>query len=284
MAVEFSMRDLLEAGVHFGHHKRRWNPEMKKYIFGTRDNIHILNLEQTVPMLREALTVVEKIASKGGRVLFVGTKRQASEIVAEAAERCGQYYVNERWLGGMLTNWKTVSQSIKTLKNLEAKLEDDGAKSILTKKEILDLERKQGKLNSAIGGIKDMGGIPDLIFVIDTNKESIAIQEANRLNIPVVAIVDSNATPAGVQYPVPGNDDAIKAISLYCDLIVKAVLEGIRTELKSSGKDFGESVNAPVENLPKKAPAKKPATEKADAKPAAKKAPAKKPAAKKEEK
>lgn len=235
---EFTMRQLLEAGVHFGHQKRRWNPAMAPYIFGARNSVHILDLTQTVPMLHSALTAIRDVVAGGGRVLFVGTKRQAQDPVAQAAERCGQYYVNHRWLGGMLTNWKTISISIRRLRDLESKL-TGGAESGLTKKELLQLTRERDKLERALGGIKEMGGLPDIIFIIDTNKESLAISEAKKLNLPVVAIVDSNSNPTGVRYPVPGNDDASRAINLYCDLVVSAVIDGIQAEAVASGVDLG---------------------------------------------
>lgn len=234
----FTMRQLLEAGVHFGHQTRRWNPRMQSFLYGQRNGIHIINLTETVPMLHRALSEVRETVAKGGRILFVGTKRQAQEPVREAARRCGQYYVNHRWLGGMLTNWKTISQSIRRLRDLEARLAE--AQTGLTKKELLELERDRDKLERALGGIKDMGGLPDMIFVIDTNKESIAINEANKLGIPVVAVVDSNSNPAGVTFPIPGNDDASRAINLYCELLVQAVLEGIQAEMVASGADLGE--------------------------------------------
>ena len=234
----FTMRQLLEAGVHFGHHTRRWNPKMEQFIFGTRNNIHILDLQQTVPMLYQALDVISQTAARGGRVLFVGTKSAAAETVAEAAKSCGQYYVNHRWLGGMMTNWNTVSQSIRRLRTLEDRLGGDDVHA-LTKKEALQLSREQEKLERTLGGIKEMGGLPDLLFIIDTNKESIAVAEANTLGIPVVAIVDSNASPDGVDYPIPGNDDALRAISLYCELVAGSVLEGLKTEMIRDGKDLG---------------------------------------------
>jgi small subunit ribosomal protein S2 len=239
------MRQLLEAGVHFGHHTRRWNPKMKPFIFGDRNNIHILNLQQTVPMLYQALEAISQVASNGGRVLFVGTKPSASEVVAEAAKSCGQYYVNHRWLGGMLTNWSTVSKSIRRLREMDERLSGEEVNS-LTKKETLTLTRERDKLEKTLGGIKEMGGLPDLLFIIDTNKEDIAVKEANVLNIPVVAIVDSNANPDGVDYVIPGNDDALRAISLYCDLVAGSVIEGLKTEMIRSGTDVGEDV-APVE-------------------------------------
>jgi len=242
----FTMRQLLEAGVHFGHHTRRWNPKMKPFIFGDRNNIHILNLQQTVPMLYQALEAVSQVASNGGRILFVGTKPSAAEVVAEAARSCGQYFVNHRWLGGMLTNWSTVSQSIRRLREMEERLDSEEANS-LTKKEKLQLTRERDKLEKTLGGIKEMGGLPDLIFVIDTNKEDIAVKEANVLKIPVVAVVDSNANPDGVDYVIPGNDDALRAISLYCDLVAGSVIEGLKKEIIRDGGDMGEDT-APVED------------------------------------
>ncbi len=236
----FTMRQLLEAGVHFGHHTRRWNPKMEPYIFGKRNNIHILNLEKTVPMLYEALDAISSIAKNGGQFLFVGTKRSASELIAQAATNCGQYYVNHRWLGGMLTNWETVSKSIKKLKNLEERI-DSGETNNLTKKERLNIERQRDKLDLTLGGIKDMKGIPDAIFIIDTNKEAIAVLEANNLNIPVIAVCDSNSNPSGVDFPIPGNDDALRAISLYCDLVAASVLKGLESNLELSGVDVGAS-------------------------------------------
>ena len=242
---DFSMRQLLEAGVHFGHQTHRWNPKMAKYIFGDRNNVHILDLSQTVPLLSNALKMVSDTVAGGGRVLFVGTKRQASEIVADAAERSAQYYVNARWLGGMLTNWKTISNSIQRLRKLDDLLAGEGQG--FTKKELLNLTREREKLNRALGGIKDMGGVPDLMFVVDTNKEAIAIQEAHRLNIPVIAIIDSNCDPDVVNYPIPGNDDAARAISLYCDLVAKAALDGIARQAGASGIDVGAMEEAPAE-------------------------------------
>src|SRR5258705_9747114 len=223
---DYSMRQLLEAGVHFGHQSHRWNPKMAEYIFGARNNIHILDLAQTVPMLHRALQAVSDTVAKGGRILVVGTKRQAQDSSADAAKRCAQYYVNSRWLGGTLTNWKTISASIKRLRQLEEML-GSGEAGRYTKKERLTLTRERDKLDRALGGIKDMGGLPDLVFVIDTNKEDIAIKEARRLNIPVAAVVDTNCDPDGITYVVPGNDDACRAISLYCDLIAKAAIDGI---------------------------------------------------------
>ena len=242
----FTMRQMLEAGVHFGHSTRRWNPRMEPYIFGERNKIHILDLQQTMPMFNAALKAVSDVASRGGRVLFVGTKRAAAEKIAETARNCGQYYVNHRWLGGMLTNWSTVSQSIRRLRDLEARMES-GEINQLTKKEILQLTREQEKLERTLGGIKEMGGLPDLIFVLDTNKEAIAVQEANRLGIPVIAVVDSNANPDGVDYLVPGNDDAMRAITFYCELVQAAVLDGLQTEMTQGGGDAGEAATAPAE-------------------------------------
>ena len=244
----FTMRQLLEAGVHFGHNTRRWNPKMDSYLFGARNGIHIIDLQQTVPLLYQALQVIRDTVAGGGRVLFVGTKRQAAEKVAEAAKRCGQYYVNHRWLGGMMTNWRTVSNSIKRLKELEAQI--SGEIAGLTKKELLNLTRERDKLDRALGGIKDMGGLPTVLFVIDTNKEAIAVSEANKLGIPVVAVLDSNSDPEGINYPIPGNDDAIRAISLYCELVVGSVLDGIQTEMQIAGVDLGESEEGIVEDLP----------------------------------
>ncbi|WP_421709837.1 30S ribosomal protein S2 [Algihabitans sp.] len=242
---DLSMRQLLEAGVHFGHTTRRWNPKMEPFIFGVRNNVHILDLQQTVPLLHQALVFLRQVAAGGGRVLFVGTKRQASEVVAAAAQRSGQYYVNHRWLGGMLTNWKTISQSIKRLKELDSRLADE--ESGLTKKELLIMTRDRDKLERALGGIRDMGGLPDAIFVIDTNKEHLAINEANVLNIPVIAVLDSNSDPTGVAHPIPGNDDAIRAIQTYCDLAVEAILDGLQQEVMASGGDIGASAEVPHE-------------------------------------
>ena len=244
----FTMRQLLEAGVHFGHQKRRWNPDMAPYLFGARNNIHIIDLQQTVPLLYNALRVVRDIVSSGGRVLFVSTKRQGSETVADSAKRCGQYYVNHRWLGGTLTNWKTISNSIKRLRELDEQLgqEDQG----LTKRELLQLTRHRDKLERSLGGIREMGGLPDIMFVIDTNKEAIAVNEAKVLDIPVVAIIDSNSDPHGIDYPIPGNDDALRAITLYCDLMARAVLDGIQTEMAQAGEDMGAAETVPDQELP----------------------------------
>ncbi|MES2712736.1 MAG: 30S ribosomal protein S2 [Pseudomonadota bacterium] len=241
---DVSLRALLEAGVHFGHHTRRWNPRMAPYIFGIRNQVHILDLQQTVPLMEQALKAVRDTVAGGGRVLFVGTKKAAAEYVAEAATRCGQYYVNHRWLGGMLTNWKTITGSIKRLKQMDEQLA--GNTQGLTKKEILMLTRDKEKLDRALGGIREMGGLPNIIFVIDTIKEKLAIEEANKLGIPVVAVVDSNADPQGVTFPIPGNDDAIRAINLYCDMIAGAVFDGISAELQASGVDLGASEDVAV--------------------------------------
>jgi len=223
---DYSMSELLEAGAHFGHQKHRWNPKMEPFIFGVRNNIHILDLSQTIPLLHRALTAVRDVTKSGGRILFVGTKRQGQEIIANAANDCAQYYMNHRWYGGTLTNWKTISNTIKRLRTIEDLLDNDDL-SGLTKKELLKLNREKEKLDTSIGGIKDMGGLPDLIFVLDTVKEQIAIQEAKKLNIPIAAVIDSNSNPDGITYPIPGNDDSTKAISLFCDLISKAALDGI---------------------------------------------------------
>ena len=245
---EFSMRQLLEAGVHFGHQTHRWNPKMSPFIFGDRNNIHIIDLAQTVPLLHQALVAVRDTVSNGGRVLFVGTKRQASDPISDAAKRSAQYFINHRWLGGTLTNWKTISNSIKRLRQLEELLgqEDTG----LTKKETLRLTREKDKLDRALGGIKDMGGTPDIMFVIDTNKEQIAIKEAQKLGIPVVAVLDTNCDPAGIDHPIPGNDDAGRAINLYCDLVSRAAIEGISEAQGAAGIDIGEAEEPVAEVLP----------------------------------
>jgi small subunit ribosomal protein S2 len=250
MAVPaFNMRQLLEAGVHFGHQAHRWNPKMQPFIYGARNNIHILDLTQTTPMLHQALVKVSDTVANGGRVLFVATKRQASDGIADAAKRSAQYFINHRWLGGTLTNWKTVSQSIRRLRQLDDILADPQGR---TKKEVLNIQRERDKLNQALGGIKDMGGVPDLLFVIDTNKEQIAIQEARKLGIPIVAIVDTNCDPDGIDFPVPGNDDAGRAITLYCDLVARAALDGLERAQGSAGVDVGASENPPAEALPAK--------------------------------
>jgi len=263
----FTMRQLLEAGVHFGHHTRRWNPKMAPYIFGVRNGVHIIDLEQSVPMLHRGLQAVRDVAAAGGRVLFVGTKRQAQDPVAEAAKRCGQYYVNHRWLGGMLTNFKTISLSIKRLRELDERLAEGQAG--LTKRETLELTRDRDKLERALGGIKEMGGLPDILFIIDTNKESIAVEEANVLKIPVVAILDSNSSPDGITYPIPGNDDAMRAINTYCDLVSGSVLDGLQAELTASGVDVGARDEAPVEVIAEEPAAEAPAAEAAAEQPSA---------------
>jgi len=241
---QFSMRELIEAGVHFGHKTKRWNPRMSPYLYGVRNGLHIIDLQQTVPLLHRALVAVREVVTGNGRVLFVGTKRQAADPVAEAAKRCGQYYINQRWLGGMLTNWNTIQASIKRLRKLEELLgQGDGAG--LTKKELLTLTRDREKLEKSLGGIKAMGGLPDLIFIIDTNKEDLAVLEARRLNIPVVGILDSNSSPDGITYPVPGNDDATRAIKLYCQLVADAAIDGLQESLSKSGADMGASAEVP---------------------------------------
>lgn len=235
----YTMRQLLEAGVHFGHHTRRWNPKMAPFLFGARNNIHVIDLQQTVGLLQNALKAARDTAAAGGRILFVGTKRAAQEPIAAAAQRCGQYYINHRWLGGTLTNWKTITGSIQRLKNIDATLAS--GQTGLTKKEMLVLTRERNKLECSLGGIKDMGGLPNLLFVIDTNKEKLAIAEAKKLGIPVAAVLDSNSDPEGIDFPIPGNDDAIRAIHLYCDLMSSAVLDGISAEMAASGADLGST-------------------------------------------
>ncbi len=250
MAIpDFTMRQLLEAGVHFGHQAHRWNPKMGQYIFGTRNNIHIVDLAQTVPMLARALQAVSDTAAKGGRILFVGTKRQAQDAISAAAKQSAQYFVNSRWLGGTLTNWKTISGSISRLRKLDEML-GSGDTGGYTKKERLTMQRERDKLDRSLGGIKDMGGVPDLLFVIDTNKEDIAIKEAQRLGIPVAAIVDTNCDPKGITYPVPGNDDAARAVTLYCDLIARAALDGISRSQGDHGVDLGAAEKPVVESVP----------------------------------
>jgi small subunit ribosomal protein S2 len=241
---DISMRQLLESGAHFGHQTHRWNPKMEKFIFGSRSNIHIIDLSQSIPLLHQALVKAREIAAGGGRILFVGTKRQASEPIATAAKRCAQYYVNHRWLGGTLTNWRTVSASIARLRELEGLLEGEGQGR--SKKELLQLTRERDKLELSLGGIKDMGGIPDLMFVIDTNKEAIAILEARKLGIPVIAILDTNCNPDGITYPIPGNDDAARAIQTYCDLMADSILDGLAAGQAASGVDLG-ALETPVE-------------------------------------
>jgi small subunit ribosomal protein S2 len=235
----YTMKELLEAGIHFGHQLNRWNPKMEPYLFGERNGIHIIDLQQTFPLINSALKVIRDVAAGGGRVLFVGTKRQAQKIISETAINSGQYYMNHRWLGGTLTNWKTISKSIVRLKNYDEILnkEDSG----LTKKELVGIQRQRNKLEASLGGIKDMGGLPDALFVIDTNKEHIAIKEANVLKIPVIAVIDSNSNPDGVDFPIPGNDDATRAIAMYCKLISESILDGLQASFTSSGKDIGES-------------------------------------------
>ena len=244
---EFTMRQLLEAGVHYGHQTARWNPKMGEYIYGDRNGIHILDLTQTVPLLDSALKLVRDTVAKGGRILFVGTKRQAQKSIAEAAEKCAQYYMNHRWLGGTLTNWKTISQSIQRLKQID-ELMAHGAEG-MTKKERLIIEREQGKLQSSLGGIREMGGVPDLLFVIDVGKEALAILEAQKLGIPVIGIVDTNCSPKGVDHVIPGNDDAARAIALYCDLVSRAALDGMSAQMGAAGIDLGSLEVAPVEEV-----------------------------------
>ncbi len=261
---EFSMRQLLEAGVHFGHQTQRWNPRMGEFIYGDRNGIHIMDLTQTVPMLDAALNAIRETVAKGGRVLFVGTKRQAAKPIAEAAEKCAQYYMNHRWLGGTLTNWKTVSNSINRLKALDEALVDGSAEG-LTKKERLGMEREQGKLQASLGGIREMGGVPDLLFVIDVNREDLAVAEAKKLGIPVVAVVDTNCSPDGVDYIIPGNDDAARAIALYCDLAARAALDGMSAQLGAAGVDLGAMEEAVEEVVAEEAPAEEAKAEEAPA-------------------
>jgi len=253
----FNMRRLLEAGVHFGHQSHRWNPKMGPYIFGSRNNIHIIDLAQTVPLLHQALVMVSDTVAKGGRVMFVGTKRQASDIIAESAQQCAQYFINHRWLGGTLTNWKTVSNSIRRLKKIEGLLAGEGQGQ--TKKELLKMTRERNKLDRALGGIKDMGGVPDLLFIVDTNRESLALAEARTLKIPVIAVIDSNCDPDVADYPIPGNDDAGRAIGLYCDLISRAVIDGIERSQVSTGKDLGAAAEPTFEEPALAAKVEKPA-------------------------
>ena len=257
---EFSLRQLLEAGVHFGHQTQRWDPLMESYIYGSRNGIHILDLTQTVPMLDQALNVVRETVAKGGSILFVGTKRQASSPIAEAAEKCAQYYMNHRWLGGTLTNWKTVSQSIQRLKSIDEQVAS-GSIEGLTKKERLGVEREHAKLKASFDGIAEMGGVPDLVFVVDVKKEALAVAEANKLGIPVVAVVDTNCSPTGVDYMIPGNDDASRAIGLYCDLISRAALDGMSAQLGAAGVDLGEMEEAPSEEVLAKAVEEEPIPE-----------------------
>ncbi|HYD25657.1 MAG TPA: 30S ribosomal protein S2 [Croceibacterium sp.] len=243
-----TMQQLIEAGAHFGHQTHRWNPRMKPYIFGARNGVHILDLSQTVPLFARALDFVAATVRAGGKVLFVGTKRQAQEPIAQAARQCGQHFVNHRWLGGMLTNWKTISQSIKRLKSLEEQLSGDTTG--LTKKEVLQLTRELDKLQMSLGGIRDMGGIPDVMFVIDANKEELAIKEANVLGIPVVAILDTNVDPNGIAFPIPGNDDASRAVRLYCDAVAQAATTGRNEGVVDSGADIGAMDAPPEEAAP----------------------------------
>lgn len=245
---EFSMRQLMESGAHFGHRTQRWNPKMAPYLYGARNDIHIIDLTQTIPLLHQALVAIRDTAAAGGRILFVGTKRQAADTVASSAKRCAQYYVNHRWLGGTLTNWQTISNSIKRLRTIEEVLASPET-SGRTKKEILMMTREQEKLERSLGGIKEMGGLPNMLFVIDTNKEAIAIAEARKLNIPVVAILDSNCDPEGITYPIPGNDDASRALALYCDLVARAAIDGLSQSQLAAGVDLGEA-----EELPDDAP------------------------------
>lgn len=242
----FTLKQLIDSGLHYGHTTQRWNPLMASYIFGIRNGIHIIDLEQTVPLLNQAMEAAKQVASSGGRILFVGTKPQAADIIKAAAERCGQYYVNHRWLGGMLTNWKTVNQSIKRLKDIEATLENP---QLMTKKEILKLRHEYEKMNQVLCGVREMGGIPDLLFVIDTNKEAIAVQEARRLKIPLIAVVDTNSDPRNITHIIPGNDDAIRSIELYCNLISGAILDGLQAGLSASGVDLGASAILPTEEM-----------------------------------
>jgi small subunit ribosomal protein S2 len=265
---DYNMRQLLEAGVHFGHQTHRWNPKMAPFIFGERNGIHVIDLSQTVPLLHQALVAVRDVVAGGGRVLFVGTKRQAAEPVSRHASQCAQFFMNSRWLGGTLTNWQTISNSIKRLRELETMLDGDGAGG-LTKKEILNLTREREKLERALGGIKEMGGVPEMMFVVDTNKEAIAIAEAKTLGIPVVAILDSNCDPDGIDYPIPGNDDAARAIELYCDLISKAAIAGIEEGNISSGVDLGAAEEPGVEAVLEEAPAEEAPVEEAPAEEAA---------------
>ena len=257
---EFSLRQLLEAGVHFGHQTPRWDPLMEPFIYGSRNGIHILDLTQTVPMLDQALNVVRETVAKGGSILFVGTKRQASSPIAEAAEKCAQYYMNHRWLGGTLTNWKTVSQSIQRLKSIDEQVAS-GSIEGLTKKERLGVEREHAKLKASFDGIAEMGGVPDLVFVVDVKKEALAVAEANKLGIPVVAVVDTNCSPTGIDYMIPGNDDASRAIGLYCDLISRAALDGMSAQLGAAGVDLGEMDEAPSEEILSEVPAEEVKTE-----------------------
>jgi small subunit ribosomal protein S2 len=258
------MKDLLEAGIHFGHHARRWNPRMQPYIFGVRNNVHIMDLQQTLPMFDHALKALRDIVAKGGKVLFVGTKRQAQALIKETALRCGQHYVNHRWLGGMMTNWNTISGSIRRLSEIEKILENQAGLSAYTKKEILMMTRERDKLMLSVGGIREMGGRPDAVVIIDVNQEDIAVQEANKLGIPVFAVVDSNASPAGIDYIIPGNDDALRAIEFYCTMFADAVLDGLHAELSKAGVDTGAAVDVEVQVPEQAAAAEEPAEEAAE--------------------
>lgn len=279
----FTMRELMEAGVHFGHRTKRWNPKMAPFLFGIRNDIHIIDLQQTVPMLQRALKLVNEVVANNGRVLFVGTKRQAQETVAESAKRCGQYFVNHRWLGGMLTNWKTISMSIRRMREIEERLE--GNTKGLTKNEILQMQRERDKLNLVLGGIRDMGGLPSVVFVVDVNEEDIAVKEANKLGIPVIGILDSNSDPDGITLPIPGNDDSSRALQLYCRLISDAALAGIEQEMMRSGVDIGAAAELPqVTAANESSPEAKAAAEEAAEETSSRKKAAKKPAVKVEKK
>ena len=265
----FTLRQMVEAGVHFGHHARRWNPQMAPFIYGKKDNVHIIDLQKTYPMFYNALNAVREVAAQGGKILFVATKRQAQEIIKENAARCGQYYVNYRWLGGMLTNWKTVYKSITRLNKLN-EMEANNAYEGYTKKEILNLKKEREKLAVTLDGIKEMGGQPDMLFVIDTPKEALAIKEAKKLGIPVIGIVDTNANPNDVDFPVPGNDDAIRAIQFYCEMVSGAVLDGVQAEIAAKGLEVADvEAAAPAEEQPaapkKRAPRKTKAAKAAEA-------------------
>jgi len=237
-----SISDLLDAGIHFGHKASRWNPKMEPYIYGIKDNVHIIDLQQTVPLLQIALKKIYETVKNNGKVLFVSSKVQATELIAEYAQKCDQYYINHRWLGGILTNWSTISRSIKKLDSIEKTLGNSEDLENYTKKELLDLTRKKEKLVRSFSGIRNIGGRPDLVVIIDTNKEHLAIKEAVKLNIPIVAVVDSNSDPDNIDFPIPGNDDAIRSIRLYCSLFADAALSGIQDSLKNSGVDVGASL------------------------------------------
>ena len=247
--ANITMKELLEAGVHFGHQTKRWNPKMKEYIFGERNGIYIIDLQKTLKMFKEASKFVTDQTAEGKLVLFVGTKRQAQDAIAEEATRCGMFYVNQRWLGGLLTNWVTVQKSVKRLKELD-EMATDGRYELLPKKEVVKLERERKHLQANLAGIKNLNRLPDVVFVIDSNKEQIAVKEARKLGIPVVAVVDTNCDPSEVDYVIPGNDDAMRAIHLYCDLVSGAVLDGLQAELAASGADVGAQETLPAEDLP----------------------------------